>query len=106
MSTENKMLHTVNKSPFERNALDSCLRLAKKGSSILLIEDAVYAALANTAVAEKISSRMDDFSFFVLGPDVETRGLSETPLIEGVSVVDYGDFVDMAAAHSAVNSWL
>jgi len=42
------MLHLINKSPFERTALDSCLRLAKPGSSILLIEDGVYAALENT----------------------------------------------------------
>ena len=40
------MLHTVNKSPFERNALESCLRLAASGASVLLIEDGVVAALA------------------------------------------------------------
>ena len=39
------MLHTVNKSPFERNTLETCLSLAKKGSSILLFEDGVYAAV-------------------------------------------------------------
>ncbi|MDP1898608.1 MAG: DsrH/TusB family sulfur metabolism protein, partial [Sulfurimicrobium sp.] len=37
------MLHIVNKSPLERNALDSALRMIKPGSTILLIEDAVYA---------------------------------------------------------------
>ncbi|MCP4411990.1 MAG: sulfurtransferase complex subunit TusB, partial [Gammaproteobacteria bacterium] len=31
------MLHTVNKSPFERNTLKSCLRIAKPGSAVLLI---------------------------------------------------------------------
>ena len=31
-------LHTVNKSPFERNTLESCLRLAKKGSAVLLLK--------------------------------------------------------------------
>ena len=30
-------LHIINKSPFERNSLDTCLRLAKKGAAILLI---------------------------------------------------------------------
>ena len=33
------MLHTVNKSPFEKNSLETCLRLAEDNSSILLIED-------------------------------------------------------------------
>jgi len=53
------LLHLVNKSPFERNALDSCLRLAAPGSSILLIEDRVYAALENAAHAEKITGFVD-----------------------------------------------
>ncbi|MDH3415264.1 MAG: sulfurtransferase complex subunit TusB [Gammaproteobacteria bacterium] len=100
------MLHLINKSPFERNALDSCLRLAKSGSAILLIEDGVYAALANATHAEKIIARMDDFSFYVLGPDVAARGLSDTPLIEGIDVVDYEGFVDMVAEHDATQSWL
>jgi tRNA 2-thiouridine synthesizing protein B len=100
------MLHTVNKSPFERNALTSCLRLAKKGSAILLIEDGVYGALAGTDKSDNVSTRMDDFKFYVLGPDVETRGLGESPLIDGVTVVDYSGFVDLAAEHNAVQSWL
>lgn len=100
------MLHTVNKSPFERNTLDSCLRLAKPGGAVLLIEDGVFAALRDAACADKITSRMDDFSFYVLGPDIDARGLGEAPLIEGVQVVDYGGFVDLAAEHDATQSWM
>ena len=100
------MLHLINKSPFERTALDSCLRLAQAGSSILLIEDGVYAAMQNAAHAEKIAGRMEDFSFYVLGPDVAARGLGDTPLIEGIDVVDYEGFVDLVAEHDATQSWL
>lgn len=100
------LLHLVNKSPFERNALDSCLRLAVPGSSILLIEDGVYAALENAAHAEKITARLEDFSFYVLGPDVAARGLGDTPLIEGLTTVDYEGFVDLVAQHNATQSWL
>ena len=100
------MLHLINKSPFERNALDSCLRVAKSGDSILLIEDGVYAALAKAAHAEQITGRMDDFSFYVLGPDVAARGLDDTPLIEGVATVDYEGFVDLVAETDATQSWL
>ena len=39
------LLHTVNKSPFEKNSLESCTRLAVKGGSILLTEDGVYGAI-------------------------------------------------------------
>jgi len=100
------LLHLVNKSPFERNALDSCLRLAAPGSSILLIEDGVYAALENAAHAEKITGRLEDFSFYVLGPDVAARGLGDSLLIEGLTVVDYEGFVDLVAQHNATQSWL
>jgi tRNA 2-thiouridine synthesizing protein B len=100
------MLHLINKSPFERNALDSCLRLAKAGSSILLIEDGVYAALANASDAEAIPARMEDISFYVLGPDMSARGLSDIPLIEGINVVDYEGFVDLVVEQDVAQSWL
>jgi len=100
------MLHTVNKSPLERNTLDSCLRLAAKGSAILLIEDGVYGALAGSQAAEKISSRIGDFRFYALGPDLAARGLSEAPLIDGIEVVDYGGFVELAAEREAQQAWL
>ena len=100
------MLHTVNKSPFERNALESCMSLATAGSAILLTEDGVVAAMKNTSYAQKIADAMSDVKFYVLGPDLKARGLSEGNLIDGVSVVDYGGFVDLAAEHDSVQSWL
>lgn len=106
MTTKSRMLHTVNKSPFERDALASCLRLAKKGSAILLMEDGVYAALDGTSVSDSVTSCKSDFDFYVLGPDMDARGVSEKPLIEGVSVIDYGGFVDLVAENDSVQSWL
>jgi len=101
-----RMLHTVNKSPFERNALSSCLRLARKGSTVLLIEDGVYAAVVGTAVSDQVSERVADLSFYVLGPDVAARGLGGAALIEGVRVVDYEGFVDLVAGHDVTQAWL
>ena len=100
------MLHTVNKSPLERNTLESCLRLAKAGSAILLIEDGVYGALRGTSTADTITARMNDFKFYVLGPDMAARGLGEAPLVDGIEVVDYGGFVDLVAEHEAQQAWL
>lgn len=100
------MLHLINKSPFERNALDSCLRLAESGSSVLLLEDGVYAAVANAEHAEKIANRMNDIDFYILGPDVSARGLGDTPLIADIKVVDYEGFVDLVTGHDVSQSWL
>lgn len=106
MSDDRKVLHTVNKSPFERNSLDTCLRLAVKGSSILLIEDGILAAMADSQGSQALSARAGDFSLYVLGPDIEARGLKEKPLIDGCEVVDYGGFVDLVEQHDMVQSWL
>jgi tRNA 2-thiouridine synthesizing protein B len=100
------MLHIINKSPTEKNSLDSCLRLANAGDVVLLIEDGVYAALAKAQHAEKIVSQKDDFRFYVLGPDVAARGLSDIPLIEDISVVDYEGFVDLVTEHDVSQSWI
>ena len=101
-----KMLHLVNKSPTERNSLDSCLRLAQAGSSVLLLEDGVYAALANAAFADAVAARRGELTFYVLGPDVSARGLDDKPVIDGVNVVDYGGFVDLVVEHDVAQSWM
>ncbi len=101
-----RILHVVNKSPTDRYSFATCFRMAKPGDSILLIEDGVYAALANAEFADKINARLDDFSFYVLGPDVAARGLDDIPLIEDIGVVDYEGFVDLVAEYDITQSWL
>ena len=100
------MLHTVNKSPFERRTLDSALRHAVKGSGILLIEDGVYAAFDGTVVADKVKAAMTDHKVYVLGPDVSARGMSEDHVIDGIQVIDYSGFVDLVVEYDKVQSWL
>jgi tRNA 2-thiouridine synthesizing protein B len=100
------MLHTINKSPFERRTLDSCLRHVVKGAGILLLEDGVYAAVNGTVVADKVKAALSDNKVYVLGPDVEARGLKKENLIEGLEVVDYGGFVDLVTEYDKVQSWL
>ncbi|HHB13200.1 MAG TPA: sulfurtransferase complex subunit TusB [Chromatiales bacterium] len=99
-------LHTVNKSPFEKNSLDTCLRLSKAGSSILLYEDGVYAALAGTSASDKITGALADRKVYVLEPDFRARGLKADRLIEGVEMVDYAGFVDLVDACSKVQAWV
>ena len=100
------MLHTVNKSPFERNGLNSCLSKSKDDSSILLIEDAVVGALKATIIADKLTSAVANKNVYVLGSDLNTRGFTEAEIIDGIKIVDYAGFVDLVAEHSNVQSWL
>jgi tRNA 2-thiouridine synthesizing protein B len=98
------MLNIINKSPLTSVALDSCLNTAA-GGDILLIEDAVYAATRGNAAEVKLKGAMGRFKVYVLMPDLEARGLGDR-LIEGVSPVDYGGFVDLTSNNKTCQSWL
>lgn len=99
------MLHIVNKSPAERNALESCLRVAQDGAAILLIEDAVYAATRGNTAENHLRDALSRFKVFALAPDLEARGMGDR-VMEGVATVDYGGFVDLVAEHKNCQSWL
>lgn len=99
-------LHTVNKSPLDRNSLESCIRLAAKGSSVLLIEDGVYGAMQGTVKSDIVSNAMSDITFYILGPDMEARGIANDKLINGIKTVDYAGFVNLVSEHATTNSWL
>jgi tRNA 2-thiouridine synthesizing protein B len=99
------MLHTVNKSPFERNAFDTCLAHVKKGSAILLIEDGVYAATQGTGAAKQLEQAMKTVPVYALQPDIEARGMTGR-VLNGVKLVDYGGFVDLVAEYPSVQAWL
>src|SRR4030067_1011805 len=98
------MLHTVNKSPFDRNSLESCLKHAKKGAAILLIEDGIYGALKGTAVSKKVEEALKKVSIYALYPDIEARGMQDRAL-DGIKLIDYSGFVDLVAEHNTVQSW-
>jgi len=51
------ILHTINKSPFDKNSLEACVRLASKGGSVLFIEDGVYGAMKGTAKSSLVEVR-------------------------------------------------
>ena len=100
-------LHTVNKSAFERNSLDSCLSVCKPDASVLLIEDAVVAALQNTTASEKINDAIaGGIKFFALQEDIRARGLPEQRLMDNVTLVDYGGFVNLVTENDRVQNWL
>lgn len=102
------MLHIVNKSPFERNALKSCLAHTLAGDTVLLIEDAVVAAVTGTSIAPELQLAMQDksVSIYALGPDLSARGVSAERVLEGIQVVDYAGFVDLTVANEKTQSWL
>jgi len=99
-------LHTINKSPFDRPSLESAVRLAVKGSAILLIEDGVYGAMKGTAKSSVLESAMGEIKVYVLGEDLSARGIAKDKLIDGIETVDYSGFVNLVCEYDTTNSWL
>lgn len=98
-------LHTVNKSPFEKSSFDSCMEHVLEGSAVLLYEDGVYAAIKGSAAEGKVKLAQG-VKFYALGPDLRARGLSDERVTDGVEIVDYAGFVDLAAEHDKVVAWV
>ena len=82
------------------------LRFAQEGSTILLLEDGVYAAMRGSANEDKMIAAGNRHKIFVLGPDLKARGLALENVIEGIEMVDYGGFVDLTVSHHNVQAWL
>lgn len=99
------MLHIINKSPFQTSTLDSCLALAQPGSALLLIEDGVYAATAGSAAEARLRQACATLKVYALQPDMDARGVT-TKLIDGITLIDYAGFVDLAVEYPTSHSWL
>ena len=100
------MLHIVNRSPFEKNSLETCLRLSANGSHILLFEDGVYGALAGGNFESNLRTAMSAKKVYALAADLEARGIASAQLIAGIEVVGYDGFVELAAKCDKVQSWI
>ena len=99
------MLHIVNKSHAQTSSLQTCLRMAKPGAALLLIEDAIYAATTSGVAASGVAGAIRQLKVYALQPDVEARGMAGK-LLDGVTAVDYAGFVDLVAEHPNNQTWL
>ena len=97
------MLHTINKSPLSSQTLQSCLRVAAQGDPILLLEEGVYAAKPGAASQALLEQALSGHPVYALGPDLKARAIGD--VLDGVRVIDYGEFVDLVEQHGVV-PWL
>lgn len=99
------MLHIINKSPFQTSTFESCLRMAQPGHAVLLIEDGIYAATVGSSTEARVREVCAGLKVYALKPDLDARGMTEKVIV-GVTLLDYGGFVDLVAQHSTSHSWL
>ena len=94
------ILHIVNPSPFDNQALADCLKHVSEQDSILLIEDAVVAADKSSPFITQLMAH----KVYVLKNDVEARGLKDR-LHEHASLASDDDFVELSITHQSSISW-
>ncbi len=99
------LLHLVNRSPGESLALVQCLGRVGDGDAVLLLEGGVYAALKNSAVAPIIQQALSKVTVYAVTADLEARGITADEMLEGIKQADYAGFVELAVAHTPIQSW-
>jgi tRNA 2-thiouridine synthesizing protein B len=98
-------LHTINKSPFMNNTLNSCIKVCTCNDGILLIEDGVYGALTSSPCAKALEALAEaGTKVYALTEDVKARGLTEK-IAPGIQLANYNAFVQLALDHRCVQSW-
>lgn len=95
------MLYTLLQSPWQCD-LDSLLLLLQEGDDLLLLQDGVTAALADSQMLIKLSA--SPATLWVLEEDVAARGLAEQ-ISTKVARLDYTGFVAMTAKHQQQVAW-
>jgi tRNA 2-thiouridine synthesizing protein B len=108
-TSSTSILHTVRESPFIGDALGWAMRTIRSDCSLLLIEDGVYAALSGIELAgdhvDQLAQLAGDDRLYALAADLSARGVAERDLVEGLQIVDYHGFVELAVSHHRVQSW-
>lgn len=94
------MLYIVNK---KGDALINCIDTVSVDDVILLIEGAVYAALATTQPST-LSERVNGVAIYALMPDMQARGIDVARCYEHIQYVDYAGFIDLVEHNNPVRS--
>lgn len=92
------ILHHIQHSASEDNALKTCLRFAASKDSILLSGNGLY-ALLQPAWQNQLAQR----TVYLLKDDVTARGLSTR--LSNYNMIDYNEFISQTLKHEKVITW-
>lgn len=95
------MLHLVFQSPLETSTLE---RIGQ-GDGVLFLESAVLWLLVSSVHSTQLIQMLQNNRLFVLQQDLETRGISETELINGIEFIDYERFITLTVEYKTIQSW-
>nr|WP_113867539.1 sulfurtransferase complex subunit TusB [Brenneria salicis]NMN90320.1 tRNA 2-thiouridine synthesizing protein B [Brenneria salicis ATCC 15712 = DSM 30166]RBP61246.1 tRNA 2-thiouridine synthesizing protein B [Brenneria salicis ATCC 15712 = DSM 30166]RLM30262.1 sulfurtransferase TusB [Brenneria salicis ATCC 15712 = DSM 30166] len=95
------MLHTLSHSPYHSD-MDSLLRCLKSGDVLVLMQDGVIAALAETDMAKRLHAA--PVSLYVIQHDADARGIA-AQILGSAMLIGYNQFVQLTAQHPQQLAW-
>lgn len=98
------LLHTVSTSPYSSPRVHDAARYSAAGDAVLLLADAVYAAVGAGEFAATIAAR-PDISWYAIAEDCQIRGIDTDQLQRQVRCIDYAKFVELTIAADSTVTW-
>jgi sulfur relay protein TusB/DsrH len=96
------LLYQIKRSPFLSRDLEHMLEVAQEGSHIILVQDAVLAAVSTPDNRGFLNHLLaDGVSVHALGEDIRARGLKG--IMPEMDIVDYGGWVDLVEEFQPVS---
>ena len=89
------MLHFISISPFQSSSLQECREIAQPGEVLVLLADAVYAALSDKTL-------FSGLQVFALSDHMAARGIAAPTWI---TRIDYDQMVALTCQHHPVQTW-
>ncbi len=99
------ILHTINKSPYTHNSLQTCSQFCAEGDAIILLEDGVY-AITHPGVSTLLDEK---FRVYAIEADVLARGLQKKTYQptgdNSVILITYDRFVEICVEFPKQKNW-
>jgi len=98
------LLHTVSASPFSSQRFNDAVHASAAGDAILLMGDAVYAAIKTGDAAAAIASK-SDIKWYVIEEDCQIRGIAADTIHPLATRIGYDTFVELVIAANSTIAW-
>jgi tRNA 2-thiouridine synthesizing protein B len=98
------LLHTVSASPFSSHRFNDAVTAAADGDCVLLLGDAIYAAI-NTANPAAVIASKSAVTWYVINEDCKVRGIAADTIHPSIKGIDYDTFVELVIAADSTIAW-
>lgn len=96
------MLHLIFQSPIELSVLQ---RIAKE-DDVVCLENTVFRLNKDSVISNELQRMLSNkIHLYVLGDELETRGIQVDELINGIEIIDYSDLVKLTEKNKVTRTW-